>query len=59
MAQTVKNLPLRQENWVPSLGWEDPLKKETATYSSILAWENPTDRGAWQATVGGVTKNQT
>ena len=27
-----------------------------ATYSSILAWENPMDRGAWQATVYGVTK---
>ena len=28
-----------QETWVPSLGWEDPLEKEKATHSSILAWE--------------------
>ena len=31
---------------VPSLDWENPLEEETATYSSILAWENPMDRGA-------------
>ena len=37
----VKNLPAMQETWVPSLGQEDPLKKEMATYSSILAWEIP------------------
>ena len=37
-AQTIKNLPARQETWVQSLGWEDPLEKGTATYSSILAW---------------------
>ena len=30
-----------QETWVPSLGWEDPLGKEMATYSSILAWRIP------------------
>ena len=39
-----------------SLGWEDPLKEEMATHSSILAWENFMDRGAWQATVHGVEK---
>ena len=33
----VKNLPAMQETWVHSLGWEDPLEKGTATYSSILA----------------------
>ena len=33
----VKNLPAKQETWVLSLGWEDPLEKETATRSSILA----------------------
>ena len=33
----VKNLPAMQESWVPSLGWEDPLEKEMATHSSILA----------------------
>ena len=42
--------------WVQSLGQEVPLEKEVATHSSILAWENPTDRGAWQAAVHGVTK---
>ena len=41
MAQMVKNLPAMQETWVQFLGWEDPLEKETATHSSILAWEIP------------------
>ena len=41
MAQVVKNLPAMQETQVPSLGEEDPLEKEMATYSSILAWEIP------------------
>ena len=36
-----KNLPAVQETWVPSLGWEDPLEKGMATYSSILAWRIP------------------
>ena len=35
-----------QEMQVQSLGWEDPLEKEMATHSSILAWRNPLDRGA-------------
>ena len=30
-----------QEVWVQSLGWEDPLEKEMANYSSIIAWEIP------------------
>ena len=46
MAQMVKNLPAMQETQVQSLGWEDPLEKEMATRSSILAWKNPMDRGA-------------
>ena len=37
----VKNLPAMQETWVRSLGWEDPLEKEMATHSSILAWRIP------------------
>ena len=37
VAQMVKNLPTMQETWVQSLGWEDPLEKEMATHSSILA----------------------
>ena len=39
VAQSVKNLPAVQETWVQSLGWEDPLEKEMATHSSILAWK--------------------
>ena len=35
----VKNPPATQETPVPSLGWEDPLKEETATHFSILTWE--------------------
>ena len=41
MAQTVKCLPTMWETWVQSLGWEDLLKKEMATHSSILAWKTP------------------
>ena len=37
-----------QEIWVQSLGSEDPLEKEMATHSSILAWEILVDGGAWQ-----------
>ena len=36
VAQLVKNPPAMQENWVRSLGWEDPLEKGKATHSSIL-----------------------
>ena len=44
-AQTVKNLPAVWETQVRSLDQEDPLEKEMATHSSILAWEIPwTDR---------------
>ena len=41
MAQMVKHLPTMRETWVRSLGWEDPLEKEMATHSSILAWRIP------------------
>ena len=41
MAQSVKNLPAVQETWVGSLGGEDPLEKETAPHSTILAWRIP------------------
>ena len=37
----VKNLPVTQEMWVQSLGWEEPLEKEIETHSNILAWEIP------------------
>ena len=45
----VKNLPAKQEMWVPSWAQEDPLEKEMATHSSILAWEIP-----WTEEPGGL-----
>ena len=41
VAQLVKNPPAMWETWIPSLGWEDPLEKGTATHSNILAWRIP------------------
>ena len=41
VAQRLKRLPGMQETGVRSLGWEDPLEKEMATHSSILAWRIP------------------
>ena len=41
---------------VPSLDWEDPLEEDMASHPCL---ENPMDRGAWQATVHGVTQSQT
>ena len=41
LAQMVKHLPIVRETWVQSLGWEDLLKKEMTTHSSILAWKIP------------------
>ena len=55
----VKNLPAEQKTWVRSLGQEDPLKEGMATHSSIPAWRNPMDGGAWLAIVHGVAKSQT
>ena len=54
--EMVKNPPVMQETQVQYMDWEDPLEKEMEIHSSILAWENPMDRGAWQATVHGATK---
>ena len=45
MAQTVKHLPTMLETRVQSLGQEDPLEKEMATHSSILAWRIPRTEG--------------
>ena len=59
VAQTVKNPPAMWETWVRSLGWEDSLEEGMATYSSVLPWRIPMDRGAWWATVHGVGKSQT
>ena len=49
VVQVVKNLPAIWETWVPSLGQEDPLEKEMATHSSILAWRIP-----WTEELGGL-----
>ena len=49
VAQSVKNLPAVQETQVQFLGWEDPLEKEMATHSSILAWKI-----AWTEEPGGL-----
>ena len=49
MVQLVKNLPAMRETWVGFLGREDPLEKEMATHSSILAWEIP-----WTEEPGGL-----
>ena len=50
----VKNSPAIQETWIQFLGWEDPLEKEIATHSSILAWEIP-----WTEKPGGARESQT
>ena len=42
-----KNMLAMQETQLQSLSWEDPLEVGMATYSSILAWRIPMDRGAW------------
>ena len=49
VAQTVKRLPITWETQVQSLGWEDPLEKEMATHSSVLAWRIP-----WMEEPGGL-----
>ena len=49
MAQVVKNLPVMWETWLQSLGLEDPLEKEMATHSGILAWRIP-----WTEEPGGL-----
>ena len=59
MAQMVKSSPAKEETWVLSLGWEDPLEEAMATHPSILEWRIPINRGAWWTTVRGVTKSQT
>ena len=54
-AQKVKSPAAMQETQVQSLGWKDPLEKEMATHSSILAWTIP-----WaEKSVHGVAKSQT
>ena len=55
----VKCLPAMWETRVQSLGWEDPLEKEIATHSRILAWKIPRTEEPGGATVHGVAKSQT
>ena len=58
MAQRVKHLPAVWETQVRSLGREDPLEKEMATHSSILAWTIPwTEEPGRQATVHGLAES--
>ena len=60
MAQMVKHLPTMRETRGQSLGREDPLEKETATHSSILAWKIPwTEEPDRLQSVHGVAKSQT
>ena len=54
-----KNPPVMWVTWVWTLGWEDPLEEGMATHSSSLVCRIPIDRGAWWATVHGVTRRQT
>ena len=49
VVQRLKSLPAMWETWVRSLGQEDPLEKEMATHSSILAWRIP-----WTQELGGL-----
>ena len=59
MAQTVKDLPVIQEIWVRSLGWEGPLEKGMATYSSIVAWRIPWTEEPNRLQFTGVAKSWT
>ena len=58
MAQMVNSLPAMQETQVQLLSWEDPLEKEMATHSSILAWNIPWTEEPDGATVHVVAKSQ-
>ena len=61
VAQLVKNLPAVQETRVRFLGWEDPLEKEMATHSSILAWKISWTEGCspWGRKESGTTEQLT
>ena len=64
VAQMIKNLPARQETWVPSLGQENPLEKVMATYSSILPGESQGQSslagyGPWGRKESGTTERLT
>ena len=55
----IRSSQVRSPGLGDPLSWEDPLKKGMATHSSILAWKYPMNRGAWLATVHGVSKSLT
>ena len=60
MTQMVQNPLAMQETWVQSVGWEDPLEKEMATHSSILAWRIPwTEESDVLHIVHGLSKSRT
>ena len=59
ITQLVKNLPAMQAIWVRFLGQEDPLEKEMATHSNILAWKIPGMEEPGRATVHGVARSRT
>ena len=59
LAQMVKSLPAMQETQVPSPGWEDSPGEGNGNPLQYSCLENSMDRGAWRATVPGVTKSQT
>ena len=59
VAQLVKNPRTMQGAWVRFLDWENLLEEGRATYSSILAWKIPMERGAWHVVVHGVAKSWT
>ena len=59
MAQLVKNPPAKQETWVQSLGWEEPLEKDMETHPSILAWRIPCTEEPGGLPVRGTAESDT
>ena len=56
MAQMIKNPHAKHEIQVQFLGWKDPMKRKVAIHPQHACLGNPMHRGAWWATVHGVTK---
>ena len=59
MAQTVKNPPAMQETWGSIPGWGRSSREGNGNPPQYSSLENPMDRGAWWATVHGVSKSST
>ena len=59
VAQMVKKLPVMQDTWIRSLGWEDPMEKGMATHSSILAWRIPLTEEPGRLQSTGLQRSQT